>query len=160
MVLQTVSQAVDATLGRWPKDVDPTDAQQVARFRKKVTGFETRSYAPCGNEWVHDEENNSARPVCMSCARGWDAEHPAIILECLRTFIPWCWYPLLCQGRVEGIPQASIHIHIFNQMEKDEDYIRCTVRLGAVVEELIKENNALDIYEEYFAGGGRVFSCR
>ncbi|KFM24582.1 Dynein, 70 kDa intermediate chain, flagellar outer arm [Auxenochlorella protothecoides] len=71
VVLQTVSQAVDATLGRWPKDVDPTDAQQVARFRKK--------------------------------------------------------------------------------MEKDEDYIRCTVRLGAVVEELIKENNALDIYEEYFA---------
>jgi hypothetical protein len=65
--------------GGWPKEVDPTEAEQVIRWRKKV--------------------------------------------------------------------------------EKDEDYITQVVRLGAVLEELVKQNNAIDIYEEYFAGGragGRV----
>lgn len=37
-------------------------------------------------------------------------------------------------------------------MEKDEDYIRTVVQLGAAVEGLVKQNNALDIYQEYFAG--------
>jgi dynein intermediate chain 2 len=36
-------------------------------------------------------------------------------------------------------------------VEKDEDYIRTVVHLGAAVEGLIKHNNALDIYQEYFA---------
>lgn len=39
------------------------------------------------------------------------------------------------------------------QVEKDEDYIRTVVRLGAVVEDLVKQNNAIDIYEQYFEGG-------
>jgi len=39
------------------------------------------------------------------------------------------------------------------KVEKDEDYIRTVVRLGGVVEELVKQNNAIDIYEQYFAGG-------
>ncbi len=39
------------------------------------------------------------------------------------------------------------------QVEKDEDYIRSVVRLGALVEDLVKQNNAINIYEEYFAGG-------
>ena len=38
------------------------------------------------------------------------------------------------------------------QIEKDEDYIKTVVRLGAIVEDVVKQNNALDIYEEYFAG--------
>lgn len=38
------------------------------------------------------------------------------------------------------------------QIEKDEDYIKTVIRLGGIVEELIKQNNAIDIYEEYFAG--------
>lgn len=38
------------------------------------------------------------------------------------------------------------------KVEKDEDYIRTVVQLGAAVEGLVKQNNALDIYEEYFAG--------
>jgi hypothetical protein len=37
------------------------------------------------------------------------------------------------------------------KVEKDEDYIRAVVQLGAAVEGLIKHNNALDIYQEYFA---------
>jgi dynein intermediate chain 2 len=37
-------------------------------------------------------------------------------------------------------------------VEKDEDYIRTVVQLGAAVEGLVKQNNALNIYEEYFAG--------
>lgn len=36
-------------------------------------------------------------------------------------------------------------------MEKDEGYIRAVAALGAVVEELVKENAALDLYEVYFA---------
>ena len=37
------------------------------------------------------------------------------------------------------------------QVEKDEGYIRAVATLGAVVEELVKENAALDLYEVYFA---------
>ena len=37
------------------------------------------------------------------------------------------------------------------QVEKDEGYIRAVAALGAVVEELVKENAALDLYEVYFA---------
>jgi len=38
------------------------------------------------------------------------------------------------------------------KIEKDEDYINAIAQLGAQVEELIKQNNAIDIYEEYFQG--------
>lgn len=37
------------------------------------------------------------------------------------------------------------------RMERDEDYIRTVLKLGAIVEELVKQNNALDIYQNYFA---------
>jgi dynein intermediate chain 2 len=59
------------TEGGWPAEVDPTDGEQVARWRKKV--------------------------------------------------------------------------------ERDEDYIRTVLRLSEVVEQLIRQNNALDIYTDYFA---------
>lgn len=49
--------------------------------------------------------------------------------------------------------EAEQVIRFRKKIEKDEDYIKCVVRLGAVVEDLIKQNNAIDIYEEYFAGG-------
>ena len=38
------------------------------------------------------------------------------------------------------------------QVEKDEEYIKSVTSLGAVIEDLVKANNAVDIYEEYFAG--------
>ena len=59
------------TEGGWPAEVDPTDGEQVAMFRKKV--------------------------------------------------------------------------------ERNEDYIRSVLRLGTVVEGLVKQNNALDIYADYFS---------
>lgn len=40
------------------------------------------------------------------------------------------------------------------QVEKDEEYIKSVVALSAVVEDVVKLNNAIDIYEEYFAEGG------
>lgn len=43
------------------------------------------------------------------------------------------------------------------QVEKDEEYIKSVTALGAVIEDLVKANNAVDIYEEYFAG--KVISC-
>ena len=36
------------------------------------------------------------------------------------------------------------------QIEKDEDYIKTVVALGARLEQVIKANNAIDVYEEYF----------
>ena len=38
------------------------------------------------------------------------------------------------------------------KIEKDEEYVATIAALGAEVEDLIKQNNAIDIYEEYFAG--------
>lgn len=52
--------------------------------------------------------------------------------------------------RTDTPPQV---IRFRKKVEKDEDYIRTVVRLGGMVEQLIKQNNAIDIYEEYFAGG-------
>lgn len=68
----TKSSSMMHTEGGWPKDIDPTDPEQVIRFRKKV--------------------------------------------------------------------------------ERDETYIHNVATLGAAVEDLVKENNAIDIYQEYFTG--------
>jgi len=38
------------------------------------------------------------------------------------------------------------------KIERDEHYIRSIASLGTSIEPLIKENNAIDIYEEYFHG--------
>eukprot|EP00955_Chlamydomonas_euryale_P087612 364310-Chlamydomonas_euryale.AAC.8 len=38
------------------------------------------------------------------------------------------------------------------KVEKDEDYIRTVAALGAAVEEIVKQNNVVDIYEEFFTG--------
>eukprot|EP00164_Ancoracysta_twista_P002327 GFYU01003075.1.p1 GENE.GFYU01003075.1~~GFYU01003075.1.p1 ORF type:complete len:570 (+),score=204.31 GFYU01003075.1:231-1940(+) len=38
------------------------------------------------------------------------------------------------------------------KVEKDEEYIRSVKTMGDVCEDVIKQNNAIDIYEEYFAG--------
>lgn len=38
------------------------------------------------------------------------------------------------------------------KVEKDEEFIRTLASLGAAAESIIKQNNAVDIYEEYFAG--------
>lgn len=38
------------------------------------------------------------------------------------------------------------------KVEKDEDYIKTVVTLGSAIEDLVKQNNVVDIYEEYFTG--------
>ncbi|KAK3256100.1 Dynein, 70 kDa intermediate chain, flagellar outer arm [Cymbomonas tetramitiformis] len=38
------------------------------------------------------------------------------------------------------------------KVEKDEDYLHAIAKLGGQTEELVKQNNAVDIYEEYFEG--------
>lgn len=48
--------------------------------------------------------------------------------------------------------EAEHVIRYRKKVEKDEDYIKSIVGLGGQVEHLIKQNNALDIYEEYFSG--------
>ena len=40
------------------------------------------------------------------------------------------------------------------QVERDEAYIKTVVKLTSLVEGLIKSNNAIDIYEEYFPAVG------
>lgn len=65
------STGVSHTEGCWPRDVDPTDGEQVARWRKRT--------------------------------------------------------------------------------ERDEDYLNTALRLGSMIEDLVLQNNALDIYTDYFA---------
>jgi hypothetical protein len=38
------------------------------------------------------------------------------------------------------------------QVEKDEGYIRAVMALSGAAERIVKENNAIDIYEEYWEG--------
>jgi len=37
-------------------------------------------------------------------------------------------------------------------VEKDEDYIRTVSTLGDMVADLVKQNNVVDIYQEFFTG--------
>lgn len=48
--------------------------------------------------------------------------------------------------------EAEHTIRYRKKIEKDEDYIRTVCNLGSAVEDLIKQNNAIDIYEQYFEG--------
>ncbi|GAX76954.1 hypothetical protein CEUSTIGMA_g4401.t1 [Chlamydomonas eustigma] len=48
--------------------------------------------------------------------------------------------------------EAEQTIRYRKRVEKDEDYIRTVAGLGASVEDLVKQNNVVDIYEEYFTG--------
>eukprot|EP00775_Hariotina_reticulata_P002074 gene2074-2393_t len=48
--------------------------------------------------------------------------------------------------------EAEHTIRYRKKVEKDEDYIRTVLQLGASIENLIKQNNAIDIYEQYFSG--------
>ncbi|KAL3145226.1 Dynein, 70 kDa intermediate chain, flagellar outer arm [Trebouxia sp. C0010 RCD-2024] len=48
--------------------------------------------------------------------------------------------------------EAEHVIRYRKKVEKDEEYIKSVTALGAVIEDLVKANNAVDIYEEYFAG--------
>ncbi|RKP21569.1 WD40 repeat-like protein [Rozella allomycis CSF55] len=45
---------------------------------------------------------------------------------------------------------AEHTIRYRKKVEKDEEFLRSVVSLGDIVEECIKQNNAIDIYEEYF----------
>ncbi len=45
-----------------------------------------------------------------------------------------------------------------HQVEKDEEYIKAVAALGTSMEELVKANNAIDIYEEYFTGRNLDYS--
>ncbi|KAK9846621.1 hypothetical protein WJX81_007768 [Elliptochloris bilobata] len=47
--------------------------------------------------------------------------------------------------------EAEHVIRYRKKVEKDEGYIRAVASLGVVVEELVKQNAALDLYEVYFA---------
>mmetsp|Transcript_4806 Transcript_4806/g.8358 ORF Transcript_4806/g.8358 Transcript_4806/m.8358 type:complete len:557 (+) Transcript_4806:181-1851(+) len=48
--------------------------------------------------------------------------------------------------------EAEHTIRYRKKVEKDEDYVRTVGMLGLEVEELVKQNNAVDIYQEYFTG--------
>ncbi len=48
--------------------------------------------------------------------------------------------------------EAEHTIRYRKKVEKDEDYVRTVAMLGGEVEELVKQNNAVDIYQEYFVG--------
>lgn len=47
--------------------------------------------------------------------------------------------------------EAEHTIRFRKKVEKDEDYINTVVRLGTRVEERLMQNNAIDIYQHYFA---------
>ena len=46
--------------------------------------------------------------------------------------------------------EAEHTIRFRKKIEKDEDYIGTAVRLGAAVEARTKQNNAIDIFQQYY----------
>lgn len=68
-------------------------------------------------------------------------------------------YAAKAMSHVEGgwpkdidFAEAEHTIRYRKKVEKDEDYIRTVTALGSAVEQLVKQNNAIDIYEAYFDG--------
>jgi dynein intermediate chain 2, axonemal len=55
--------------------------------------------------------------------------------------------------------EAEHVIRYRKKVEKDEDYIKTVTALGSSVEELVKQNNAIDIYQEYYTGIGTDHSA-
>ncbi|KAK9868043.1 hypothetical protein WJX84_000850 [Apatococcus fuscideae] len=54
--------------------------------------------------------------------------------------------------------EAEHVIRYRKKVEKDEEYIKAVAALGTSMEELVKANNAIDIYEEYFSGRNLDYS--
>eukprot|EP00002_Diphylleia_rotans_P016056 TRINITY_DN311_c0_g1_i3.p1 TRINITY_DN311_c0_g1~~TRINITY_DN311_c0_g1_i3.p1 ORF type:complete len:496 (+),score=87.81 TRINITY_DN311_c0_g1_i3:405-1892(+) len=54
--------------------------------------------------------------------------------------------------------EAESTIRYRRKVEKSDEYARSVKALGVVVEDVIQQNNALDIYEEYFSGEPINFS--
>jgi dynein intermediate chain 2 len=50
-------------------------------------------------------------------------------------------------------PEEAEHVKRYlKKSQKDVDYLKAVSAIGGQVEDLIKQNNAIDIYEEYFSG--------
>eukprot|EP00291_Cryptomonas_curvata_P028370 CAMPEP_0172213040 /NCGR_PEP_ID=MMETSP1050-20130122/37367_1 /TAXON_ID=233186 /ORGANISM="Cryptomonas curvata, Strain CCAP979/52" /LENGTH=191 /DNA_ID=CAMNT_0012893819 /DNA_START=38 /DNA_END=609 /DNA_ORIENTATION=- len=54
----------------------------------------------------------------------------------------------------QGVSPSEVEqtLRFIKKTEKDEDYIRTIKGLGESLEHMIRQNNAIDIYEEYFSG--------
>jgi dynein intermediate chain 2 len=68
-------------------------------------------------------------------------------------------YANKCMSHLEGgwpkdvdYTEAEHTIRYRKKVEKDEDYIRTVASLGGKLEELVKQNNSIDIYQQYFQG--------
>jgi dynein intermediate chain 2, axonemal len=51
----------------------------------------------------------------------------------------------------------NLHAPAACQVEKDEEYAKAVVALGATVVDVLRANNAIDVYEDYFAGRQPIF---
>ena len=67
--------------------------------------------------------------------------------------LPWCLArdTCVCWSTSASADQNLMPSRLLTvQIEKDEDYIKTVVALGARLEQVIRANNAIDVYEEYF----------
>lgn len=120
--------------GRWPKFADE-GSEMLADIRPNEDHM--REYLP----------RNPVNTVsqCVPEMSEHDANTNAVILASKA------------MSHVEGgwpkdvdYSEAEHTIRYRKKVEKDEDYIKTVQHLGGAVEDLIKQNNAVDIYEEYF----------
>ena len=65
--------------------------------------------------------------------------------------VPVLGPPLLCCNKATKASSQQCTFSL--QVEKDEDFIKSVAALGSLAEEVVKTNNAIDIYEEYFKYG-------
>lgn len=123
------SKGMSHAEGGWPKDVDPTEAEHTIR--------------------------------CEGSPGGW-----CLVLLLLVVFFasplktnddapPHTPPPSPSPPGAHQQQQHTTH-HDKNRyrkkVEKDEAFVRALARMGATAEAVVRQNNAVDIYEEYFAG--------
>ena len=64
----------------------------------------------------------------------------------LCTWGPTSHFACLFESLYIGVEHVSLH----RQVEKDEQYAKAVAGMGAVAENIMRANNAIDIYEDYF----------
>jgi hypothetical protein len=125
------SKAMSHMEGGWPKDVDPAEAEHTIRW---------------GGLWKGAHAGTDLHACTHAAIQACKQEAPPMQASVTATPRP-----------TPHVPTPPTHPPTHPQryrkkVEKDEEFIRTLAGLGAAVEGLLKQNNAVDIYEDYFAG--------
>ena len=128
----TQSTGVNHLEGGWPKEINPAELEQVSMFNLSgFNGKQTRLITFSILIWLFS---------------------PAFTLY-------WHFIEFILKINIKNfrchLIECAFQVTRFKKkIEKDENYVGTITNLARIVEDIVRQNNAVDIYEEYFPGLG------